>query len=89
MDLTQRIIGAAMAVHRVLGPGLDEKIYENSLCVEFTAQSLAFTQQQHFPVFYRNQNEAYLLHQLHFIRSSDSPAFFQDQKHSENITLDF
>lgn len=64
MDLTQRIIGAAMAVHRALGPGLDEKIYENSLCVEFTAQSLAFTQQQHFPVFYRNQNVGKLITDL-------------------------
>jgi len=64
MDLTQRIIGAAMAVHRALGPGLDEKIYENSLCVEFTAQSLAFTQQQQFPVFYRNQNVGKLITDL-------------------------
>ena len=64
MDLTQRFIGAAMAVHRALGPGLDEKIYENSLCVEFTAQSLAFTQQQQFPVFYRNQNVGKLITDL-------------------------
>ena len=63
-DLTEKIIGAAMAVHRALGPGLDEKIYENSLCVEFTAQSLAFTQQQHFPVFYRNQNVGKLITDL-------------------------
>ncbi|MFT3990601.1 MAG: GxxExxY protein [Luteolibacter sp.] len=54
-DLTQKIIGAAMLVHRTLGPGLDEKIYENALCLEFAAQSLDFTQQQQFPVFYRNQ----------------------------------
>jgi len=63
-DLTEKIIGAAMAVHRALGPGLDEKIYENSLCVEFTAQSLAFTQQQQFPVFYRNQNVGKLITDL-------------------------
>lgn len=55
MELTQKIIGAAMAVHRALGPGLDEKIYENALCVEFAAQSINFTQQQSFPVFYRDQ----------------------------------
>lgn len=53
MELTNRIIGAAMAVHRTLGPGLDEKIYENSLCLELAAQSIHFTQQQRFPVFYR------------------------------------
>jgi GxxExxY protein len=44
-----------MAVHRSLGPGLDEKIYENALCLEFVAQSLDFSQQQQFPVFYRNK----------------------------------
>ena len=55
MDLTQLIIGAAMAVHRALGPGLDEKIYENALGIELAAQSLSFTQQQQFPVFYREQ----------------------------------
>lgn len=54
-DLTQKIIGAAMAVHRSLGPGLDEKIYENALCLEFVAQSLDFSQQQQFPVFYRGK----------------------------------
>ena len=55
MELTDRIIGAAMAVHRTLGPGLDEKIYENALCIEFASQSLVFTQQERFPVFYRNK----------------------------------
>lgn len=54
-DLTEKIIGAAMAVHRSLGPGLDEKIYENALCLEFVAQSLDFSQQQQFPVFYRKK----------------------------------
>ena len=54
-DLTEKIIGAAMAVHRSLGPGLDEKIYENALCLEFAAHSMDFSQQQQFPVFYRNK----------------------------------
>ena len=54
-DLTEKIIGAAMAVPRSLGPGLDEKIYENALRLEFVAQSLDFSQQQQFPVFYRNK----------------------------------
>ena len=54
-DLTEKIIGAAMAVPRSLGPGLDEKIYENALRLEFVAQSLDFSQQQQFPVFYRKK----------------------------------
>lgn len=52
-DLTEKLIGAAMAVHRELGPGLDEKIYENAFCVELAFQSIFFTQQQTFPVHYR------------------------------------
>jgi GxxExxY protein len=54
-ELTERIIGAAMAVHRELGPGLDEKIYENSLCIEFAEQRIHFTQQEVFPVHYRGR----------------------------------
>jgi GxxExxY protein len=53
MELTESIIGAAMAVHRVLGPGLDEKIYENALCLELAEQSIHFSQQERFPVYYR------------------------------------
>lgn len=55
MELTEKIIGAAMAVHRALGRGLDEKIYENTLCIEFAAQSIYFTQQERFPVFYHKK----------------------------------
>ena len=54
-ELTGRIIGAAMAVHRQLGPGLEEKIYENSLCIELAEQQIHFTQQQAFPVLYRGR----------------------------------
>jgi GxxExxY protein len=32
--LTERIIGCAIAVHRVLGPGLVEATYEEALCIE-------------------------------------------------------
>ena len=53
MELTESIIGVAMAVHRVLGPGLDEKIYENALCLELAARSIHFSQQERFPVYYR------------------------------------
>ena len=64
MDLTQKIIGAAMVVHRALGPGLDEKIYENALAIELTALSLSFTQQQQFPVFFREQSVGRLITDL-------------------------
>lgn len=52
MELTQKIIGVAMLVHRTLGPGLDQKIYENALCLELATQMLRFTQLEKFPVLY-------------------------------------
>ena len=52
-ELTGRIIGAAQAVHRELKPGLDEKLYENALCVEFNELETSFEQQKEFPVHYK------------------------------------
>ncbi len=54
-DLTERLIGAAMEVHRIIGPGLDEKIYENALCIEFSLLELFFEQQKRHSVFYKNR----------------------------------
>ena len=53
-DLTGQIIGAAQAVHTALKPGLDEKLYENALCIELSERGLSFSQQKAFPVYYRN-----------------------------------
>ncbi|MCH7225276.1 GxxExxY protein [Haloferula sp. A504] len=53
VDLTEQLIGFAMRVHREHGPGLDEKSYENSMCIEMAENGIAFTQQQAFPVHYR------------------------------------
>ena len=52
-DLTERIIGCAIAVHRELGPGLLESIYEKALCIEFRDARLAYTRQVGIPVFYK------------------------------------
>jgi len=43
--LTERIIGAAIEVHRHLGPGLLESIYEDALCVEFDLNGLIYERQ--------------------------------------------
>lgn len=40
-ELTGRIIGAAITVHRALGPGFLESIHEEALCVEFDAQGFS------------------------------------------------
>jgi GxxExxY protein len=54
-ELTQRIIGAAMEVHRELRNDLDEKLYENALCIEFADQGIYFDQQKSHTVFYKNR----------------------------------
>jgi len=55
MELTEKLIGAAMTVHRELRPGLDEKIYENAFCIEMAELSIPFTQQKQYPVHYRSR----------------------------------
>ena len=51
--LTEKIIGAAIEVHRVLGPGLLESIYEEALCHELTLQNIRFERQVAIDVFYK------------------------------------
>jgi GxxExxY protein len=52
-DLTGAVIGAAIEVHKALGPGLLEDLYENALCVELRHRELPFQRQMPLPVFYR------------------------------------
>ena len=52
-ELTGRIIGAAIEVHRTLGPGFVESVYENALALELRAQDIPFTRQVSVPVIYR------------------------------------
>lgn len=52
-NLTREIIGAAMEVHRELGPGLLESAYEMCLCHELTLRGLSFRRQVRLPVFYK------------------------------------
>ena len=51
--LTERIIGCAIEVHRSLGPGLLEKVYQKGLCVEFEFNHIKFEYQRHIPVLHR------------------------------------
>lgn len=52
-ELTQKIIGAAMEVHKELGPGLLENVYQVCLAREFALQKLAFAQEQVLPIIYK------------------------------------
>lgn len=51
-DLTDKIIGAAIEVHRRLDPGFIESIYENSLVIELRKAGLSVQQQIELPVEY-------------------------------------
>jgi GxxExxY protein len=52
---THTLIGCAFEVLNELGHGLNEKLYENSLAVEFRRRSIAFDQQPHFQVLYKGE----------------------------------
>ena len=54
-ELSRRIIGHAITVHRQLGPGLSEVAYERALALEFTAAGVAFVRQVAIPVTYRDE----------------------------------
>ena len=51
--LTEGIIGAAIEVHRELGPGLMESAYEECLCYELSQRGVAFQRQVPLPVCYK------------------------------------
>jgi GxxExxY protein len=51
--LTEAVIGAAIEVHRVLGPGLLESVYEKCLARELAMREIRFRRQVDFPVVYK------------------------------------
>ena len=54
--ITEKIIGAAIEVHRQLGPGLLESIYESALCVELDLQGIKYMRQVVLPILYKNHS---------------------------------
>lgn len=52
---TEAIIGAAIEVHRHLGPGLLESAYEECLCEELTLRAIPFKRQVTLPVTYKGK----------------------------------
>jgi GxxExxY protein len=53
-DLTERVIGLAIDVHRHLGPGLLESAYEECLCFEFKQAGIEHRSQVPLPVVYKD-----------------------------------
>ena len=52
-DLTREVIGAAIEVHKELGPGLLESIYEECLCIELDLRRIPYERQKQIPVEYK------------------------------------
>jgi GxxExxY protein len=55
-DLTARIIGCAMEVHRTLGNGFQEVIYQRALAIEMEQQGLSFSREHEMQIFYKGRN---------------------------------
>lgn len=58
-DLTKKVIGAAITVHKELGPGHPEKIYQRALSEEFKNQKIPFKKEEIFKVFYNGKEMGY------------------------------
>ena len=52
---THAIIGAAMEVHRQLGPGFLEAVYQQALAFELSARTVPFVQEAELPVYYKGE----------------------------------
>ncbi len=52
-DLSELIIGCAIEVHRELGPGLLESVYEEAVCHELSQAGLRFRRQEAVPIKYK------------------------------------
>ncbi|GAB3498813.1 GxxExxY protein [Spirosoma knui] len=52
-DITAKVIGCAMEVHRVLGSGFQEVIYQRALAVELEQCGLDFAREYDMPIFYK------------------------------------
>ncbi|NSW46197.1 MAG: GxxExxY protein [Bacteroidales bacterium] len=52
-EITEKIIGCAMEVHKALGNGFQEVIYQRALAIEFDIQELPYEREKEMPVFYK------------------------------------
>lgn len=54
-ELTSNIIGCAMTVHKTLGNGFQEVIYQRALEIEMCLAGITFTREHEMPIFYRDE----------------------------------
>jgi GxxExxY protein len=55
-EITEKIIGCAMQVHRTLGNGFQEVIYQRALAIEMAHQGLEFEREKEMEIFYRGEH---------------------------------
>lgn len=54
-ELAHLVIGAAIEVHRILGPGYLESVYEQALAIEFDLRNIPYTRQQPIVIEYKTK----------------------------------
>ena len=54
-ELSRRVIEAAIALHKALGPGFLESVYENALCIELSRMGIRFEQQKVVGIYYQGE----------------------------------
>jgi GxxExxY protein len=54
-EISREVIRCCIEVHKNLGPGLLESVYERALCIEFRSASISFERQKELAVKYKNE----------------------------------
>jgi GxxExxY protein len=55
-ELTSRIIGCCMEVHRILGNGFQEVLYQRALAIEMNRQGISFSREHEMDIFYKDEH---------------------------------
>lgn len=53
-ELTSKIIGCAMSIHKTLGNGFQEVIYQRALEIEFVENAIAYSREYEMPIYYKH-----------------------------------
>ena len=84
-DITNKIIAAAINVHKELGSGFSEKIYESALAEELKTKDIRFERQKIVDVFYRGKKIGY--HKLDLVVDNKVIVELKTLDHLENVYL--
>jgi GxxExxY protein len=55
-DLTEKVIGACLEVHKTMGPALLEKVYVDCLCREFDLREISYQREVEYPIYYKGSD---------------------------------